>query len=91
MTGFDYFDGREWAGNEFREDEMGGVEVEFENHEVLVAADGRYQRQSTMRVEPPERLLYPRPVESLDELRALYVADELTIGEFEHYAEDLLS
>lgn len=87
-TGFDYFDGREWAGNEVREDEMDSVEV---THETAEHHKGSPVQIGGIAVDPPERLLYPRPVESLDELRALYVTDELTINEYEDYAEDLLS
>ena len=87
---FEYFDGREWAGNTFYEWERDSVEIVYDEAEVTVHGRGRQTHETIASVDPPHRYLYPRPIESLDEARTLYLTDEINIYEFEQYLERLL-
>ena len=87
---FEYFDGREWAGESFHEGEADAVDIEVEEHDVVVHGRGRQQDRTTVSVTPPERLLYPRRVETVAEARALYCRDEITLDDFERYVECVL-
>lgn len=89
MSEFEYFDGREWAGDEVLEYELHAVDI-TENVVELSAGRQRIRHRPQIEVEPPTRAVYPRRLESIDEATELYVDDELSVEEFERYLEALL-
>ena len=92
MTEFRYFDGREWD-DVFDFDILApGVTVERDVEELSTWNSRRIVRVETnVHVDPPTRALYPRPVETVEEARALYLADDIGEDDLERYLEPLLA
>lgn len=92
MTSFDseYFDGREDARHHVLAHERDAVEITYETNEPSFHTDGIQPRDVIPHVEPPHRYLYPRPIETAGEAKALYLADDISILELERYLESVM-
>lgn len=87
---FDYFDGREDARHNVLAHERDAVEITYETDEASFHTDGIQPRTVIPHVEPSHRYLYPRPVETVAEAKALYLAGDISILEFERYLESVM-
>ena len=93
MTEFRYFDGREFDLEITMHDAASpGVTVERDFEYLTTWNSHRaFRVQTQVLVDPPTRALYPRPVETIEEALALYLADDIGEDDLERYLEPILA
>lgn len=82
-TATSYFDGREWCPDVY-DWELHAVEIE---EQVEFHSHSHQVETHPVRVDPPTRELYPRPLESIEEARQLFLEGRINLNAFERYLE----